>query len=610
MKKIIVLLALCMPLVGYANGGKLSPKVLGKARQALQNAPTTWKSLNRGLLLSLDVSEGIGIKGVAEKVAQLRKGFSARENFVAANPQQFKTLLHRAQGSSLGELSSLVTDKDLMDLFFVDAYGSDPKTEFVTLPQYTQGERPTVVTKQDFYVKVNVSGNEPNIYEDVFIPAGSEVQLAGKLAPQAGTSIVSDWIEYVASRRHLIGGLRAEELRSQVKQALLPQDFTFTLQEVTDLMASPEADKVFSPAFMMNSAGRYYKPAVVSRIPLRIMDGRAYTYPAGTVFGVSRAGSKDELYGEYLASPIEEFQFLKPVNDRIEEVRHMPMELFVSQRAVDGKVVYHPKMLMLWRDEELRILTPQNTLRIVNKGTKQILKLVDEAISLDEFCEAAKVELPKKEELLANLPEQSTSWKVFDLDEVGRVELSTDRLGWSMDDVYHVFGYHSGVYDKVGMEPITIEDLQAESDRLAKERGLPSMPGYKRTPKRSVTRTPTAPVRTEEATPVPPVATSQTTNVAPLQEPVKPKGVSMDAKVPNRIPKGIDPKWVDSEPAVFYDKHDRSNSRKRFVVWEVVEGFKLPDGTVANKKDYVQDRDGKIIVYSGAVFRNNYVRAF
>jgi hypothetical protein len=259
----------------------------------------------------------------------------------------------------------------------------------------------------------------------------------------------------------------------------------------------------------------------------------------------------------------------------------------------------------------LRILTPQNTLRIVKEGDRQILKLVDEGIPFDEFCEAAKVELPKKEELLANLPQQSTSLKVFDLDEVGRVKLSTERLGSSWKDVYNAFGYSSVVYKKLSEGGnINVEDLQAESDRLAKERGLPSMPGYKRTPKQSATRTPTAPVRTEEATPVPPVATSQTTNIAPLQEPVKPKGVSMDAKVPNRIPKGIDPKWVDSEPAVFYDKHDRSNSRKRFVVWEVVEGFKLPDGTVANKKDYVQDRDGKIIVYSGAVFRNNYVRAF
>ena len=157
----------------------------------------------------------------------------------------------------------------------------------------------------------------------------------------------------------------------------------------------------------------------------------------------------------------------------------MPMELFVSQRAVDGKVVYHPKMLMLWRDEELRILTPQNTLRIVNKGTKQILKLVDEAISLDEFCEAAKVELPKKEELLANLPEQSTSWKVFDLDEVGRVKLSTERLGSSWEDVYNAFGYSSVVYKKLSEGGnINVEDLQAESDRLAKERGLPSLPGY------------------------------------------------------------------------------------------------------------------------------------
>ena len=479
MKKIIVLLALCLPLAGYANGGELMLKVSAKARQALQNAPTTWKSLNRGMLLDLKVSESIGIEGVAKEIEKMRKGFSARETFVAANPQQFETLLHRAQGSSLEELSALVSSGDLMDLFIVDAYGNNPKTEFVTLPQYTQGQRPTVVTKRDFYVKADVWRNEQLTYENVFIPAGSEVQLAGKLLPDRGVVPISDWIEYVASRRRSFDGQLAQKVRAQVKQPLLPQDFTFTRRDVANLMASPQADKVFSPAFMVSLAGRYYRPAVVSRIPLGMTDGTMYTLPAGTAFTVSSASDEGGAYGEYLASTIFNPKFLKPVNAMIEEVRHMPMEFFVSQRAADGKVVYHPKMLMLWENEGLRILTPQNTLRIVKEGDRQILKLVDEGIPFDEFCEAAKVELPKKEELLANLPQQSTSLKVFDLDEVGRVKLSTERLGSSWEDVYNAFGYSSVVYKKLSEGGnINVEDLQAESDRLAKERGLPSLPGY------------------------------------------------------------------------------------------------------------------------------------
>ena len=570
MKKIIVLLLLCLPLTTYAGGGDLAKKIAELGKRVLAESPTTWRSFTEAAELSLRMQTRAG-EELAAEIAKLNSEFAARQARIAANPAEFEALLHKAQGSSLEVLSPQLSKDALMILLTLDAYGPKPKNEFVKNLDYSDGVRPTVTTTQDFYVREGIG----NAVTKVYIPAGSRVQLEGILTPHALDTYISDWVKYVASVIERQGP-RESELREMARRPYLAKDFIFTLKDLGNLIISPQGSQVFSPTFLIYSGAGEVTPAVVSRIPLRIMysNGGMESLPAGTAIQMRRnsSGGPNTVDVGYYAFPNIDLRFFLPVNFSGGPFAGSVRKELFTREKVKGKTVYHPKMLMLWRDDNLHetcIIGPKNTLAYVREGRtdEAYYELVDQPILFSDFQEAMKIELPPQEELLAKLPPESLSdYRVFDPHAVKMVGEETE-FGGDFQTLQMVFGNSPLIRKSIrrGMENgFSRADMQELSDQLSQ-----------RPQERNATQK--AEVDAQPKQPEAEQPTSQALLLAQLKE----------------------EQHINPIPEKFRFKHFNSRIHKgnnKYTMYQAVEDFTLPDGREVHSGDYLDVTGGALAI--------------
>ena len=580
MKKLLIVLLLSVPLAVHAGGGKFGPKIRRVVQQALDESPGVWNSIERALEQSIRFNTK-SAEEMAAQIAKLNTEFSARKLALEDGfaDRQIMTLLKKAQASHLQTLSPEIPAHDFWYLLIADAYGPNKLT---TPPDYRQEGRPTVTTKQDFYVW-DYNGDAVT---KVYIPTGSTVQLDGKLTPQTSQPYEVEWLSRVAFELKQSQRFGTENLRRKASQPLLKGDATFTWEELGQAVASIYGADIVSPSFLVH-CGALVEPAVVTRIPLHITmhNGSTVVHPAGTLFSVSREPS-----GEYSLSKLISNTYYYGLNHDFGE--HFPavLEKLFTKEVVNGQTVYHPKMFMLWEEGyESYIIGPKDSLLLFKEDGELRTNFLTKPMTLEEFQAGVQKELPSDKELLGILPEPKTGFHTFRADEVDLVGQETDvtatRYRYNEDEVNMIFGPDSFIARKYRNGNLTRADLQKWSDQLSQ-----------RPQERNAAKKAKVDVQPEQPVSQPKRDNTVRVQKVEPQQAEKPVVMNKEDEIGKlMVQYQIDPKPKKLKFKYFNPRHHKGPNV--YEMYEVLEdNVQLSSGKVANRGDYLDVTSSTIVV--------------